>query len=82
MEIVARLPAIGQEIAALAYASACRDAKVLRLTWDVVDLRAQEIRLPDTKNDRPRLRALTGHLSRIIERRCAGRVVGIGWFAG
>jgi integrase len=41
-----------------------------------VDRRAQEIRLPDTKNNRPRLLALTGELGRIIERRWAGRVVG------
>lgn len=75
-EILGHLPPIGQEIAAFAYASAWRQAEVLGLTWDVVDRRGQEIRLPDTKNGRPRVLALTGELSRIFERRWAGRVVG------
>ena len=75
-EFLPHLPVIGQEIAAFAYASAWLEAEVLRLIWDVVDRRTQEIRLPDTKNARPRLLALTGELSRIIERRWVGRVVG------
>ncbi len=75
-EILRRLPPIGQEIAAFAYGSAWRQAEVLKLTWDVVDRRAQEIRLPDTKNGQPRILALTGELGRVIERRWARRIVG------
>jgi integrase len=75
-EILRHLPPIGQEIAAFAYGSAWRQAEVLGLTWDVVDRRAQEIRLPDTKNGQPRILALAGELARIIERRWTRRLVG------
>lgn len=81
-EILPHLPLIGREIAAFAYASAWRQAEVLGLTWDVAARRAQEIRLPDTKNGRPRLLALTGELARVIERRWASRVWRTGWFGG
>ncbi len=75
-KILSHLPPIGQEIAVFAYASAWRQAEVLGLTWDAVDRRSQEIRLADTKNDRPRLLALTGDLAKLIERRWRRRVVG------
>jgi integrase len=75
-EILPNLPPIGREIATFAYASAWRQAEVLGLTWDAVDRRSQEIRLADTKNDRPRLLALTGDLTKLIERRWRRRAVG------
>jgi integrase len=75
-EILPHLPPIGQEVAAFAYASAWRQAEVLGLTWDAVDRRSHEIRLADTKNDRPRLLPLAGELTKLVERRWRRRVVG------
>jgi integrase len=75
-EILPHLLPIGQEIATFAYTSAWRQAEVLGLTWDAVDRRSHEIRLADTKNDRPRLLALTGELTKLIERRWRRRAVG------
>ncbi len=75
-KILPHLPPIGQEIAAFAYASAWRQAEVLGRSWDAVDRRSREIRLADTKNNRPRLLALTGELTKLIERRWRRRVVG------
>lgn len=59
-----------------AYPVDWRQAEVLGLTWDAVDRRSQEIRLADTKNDRPRLLPLTGDLTKLIDRRWRRRAVG------
>jgi integrase len=75
-EILPHLPPIGQDIATFAYASAWRQAEVLGLTWGAVDRRSQEIRLADTKNDRPRLLPLTGDLAKLIARHWRRRAVG------
>lgn len=75
-EILPHLPPIGREIATFGYESAWRQAEVLGLSWDAVDRRSQEIRLADTKNDRPRLLPLTGDLTKLIERRWRRRAVG------
>ncbi len=75
-KIARRLPKIGQEIARFAYHSAWREGEVLTLRWEIVDRRAGEVRLADSKNDEPRSLPLEGELARIIDRRWAARVVG------
>ncbi len=76
VEVLKHLPGVGGELASFAYGTAWRESEILGLTWDVVDRRNQEIRLPDTKNGQPRILAITGDLAAIIERRWGQRVVG------
>jgi integrase len=71
--IIRELPEIYAEIVRFASISGWRISEVLRLRWEWVDRAAREIRLPDSKNGRPRTIALVGDLSNLIERRWGGR---------
>jgi integrase len=56
------------EIARFAYATGWRRGEILGLTWEMVDRAAGEIRLPDTKNGKPRSIPLDDELAALIER--------------
>jgi integrase len=75
IDILPHLPPIGQDIAAFAYASGWRQGEVLGLSWDVVDRRTGEIRLPDSKNGQPRTLALEGTVAHVIESRWLHRTL-------
>jgi integrase len=61
------------DVARFAYASGWRRGEIVGLTWEQVDRAAREVRLPTSKNGRPRVIPLEGVLSTIIERRWIAR---------
>jgi integrase len=71
--VASNLPVPIADVARFAYASGWRRSEVVALTWEQVDRPAREVRLPTSKNGRPRVIPLEGILWQIIERRWAAR---------
>ena len=71
--IAANLSELVGDIARFAFLSAWRRGEILGLRWEWVDRAAREIRLPDSKNGKPRVLPLEGQLWILIERRWAAR---------
>jgi integrase len=71
--IAANLPDLIRDIARFAFLSAWRRGEILGLRWEWVDRAAREVRLPDSKNGKPRVLPLEGQLWTLIERRWAAR---------
>ncbi len=67
LEAAAKLPPM-DEVCRFAYATGWRRGEILGLTWEMVDRAAGEIRLPDTKNGKPRSIPLEDELVALIER--------------
>jgi integrase len=61
------------DVVRFAFWSAWRKGEVVGLTWDRVDRSAREIRIPTSKNGRPRTLPLDGWLWELIERRWTAR---------
>src|ERR1700694_4954621 len=71
--ILASLADVIAEIVRFVSGTGWRIGEVLGLRWEWVDRAAREIRLPDSKNGRPRTLALEGEVWDLIERRWAAR---------
>ncbi len=71
--VLANLPELYAEIVRFVSLSGWRISEVLGLRWEQVDRNLGELRLPDSKNGRPRTLALQGELATLIERRWAAR---------
>lgn len=71
--ILKHLPEPLDDMARLAFACGWRRGELLGLRWEWVDLKAGEIRLPDTKNGRPRSLPLSAELRELMERRWEAR---------
>jgi integrase len=71
--VALNLPEPIADVARFAYASGWRRGEVISLTWEQIDRAAREVRLPTSKNGRPRLIPLEGILWQIIERRWTAR---------
>jgi integrase len=67
LEAAAEVPPMN-ELARFAYATGWRRGEILGLTWEMVDRAAGEIRLPDSKNDKPRSIPLDEELAALVER--------------
>lgn len=68
--IAAKLPELHRDVATFAYLTSRRiQDEVLGLQWAWVDLRAGEIRWPDTKNDRGIALPISDQIREILERR-------------
>jgi len=63
------------DLSTFAYYTAWRKGEIVKLTWDMVDRKAGEIRLPTSKNGDPRSLALEGPVQDLIEKRWAARHV-------
>ena len=57
---ITRLPDYLKDLATFAYYAGWRKGEIVALTWDMVDRKAGEIRLPTSKNGEPRYLALEG----------------------
>lgn len=68
-----RLPEPLGDMVRFGFLSAWRYSEIRKLAWEHVSRGAGEVRLPDTKNGRPRLLPLEGWLAEIIERRWQAR---------
>jgi integrase len=73
--VIAELPEHLQDATRFAYLTSWRKAEVFGLRWESVDLKAGEIRLPSTKNGKPRVLSLGGEVAEILKRREADRLV-------
>ncbi len=71
--ILKHLPEPLDDMARLAFVCGWRRGELLGLRWEWVDLKAGEIRLPDTKNGRPRSLPLSAELRQLMERRWEAR---------
>jgi integrase len=71
--VLRELPPVLTDIVRFVSLTGWRISEVLLLRWEQVDRRAREVRLPDTKNGRPRTLRLTGELAQLIERRWTAR---------
>jgi integrase len=75
--IAARMPQLHRDVATFAYLTVRRiDDEVLQLPWAWVDLRAGEIRWPDTKNDEAVALPIMDQVREILERRRRARLIG------
>jgi integrase len=71
--VLPHLPAELADMARFAFLTGWRRGELLGLRWEWVDLKAGEIRLPDTKSGRPRSLPLSGELREIMARRWEAR---------
>ncbi len=71
--LLPHLPPPINDMARLAFLTDWRRGEVVELTWDMVDRTAGEIRLPDTKNGKPRTLPLDEEFAGLIERRWLAR---------
>jgi integrase len=72
--LIRTLPDYLQDLVLFAFMTGWRKGEVLGLRWEMVDMAAQTITLPTSKNDRGRVLALRGELWALIQRRYEDRV--------
>lgn len=75
VNLLTRLPDYLKDLATFAYYAGWRKGEIVALTWDMVDRKAGEIRLPTSKNGEPRYLALEGPLKDLIGKRWVARDV-------
>jgi len=73
--VLAHLPDYLVDACRFAYLTGWRKGEVVALRWDGVDAAAGTLTLPDSKNGRGRLLALTGDMADIFERREEARLL-------
>ena len=74
-KVLKHLPEYLTDLARFAYLTGWRRSEITGLQWSAVDLKAGQIRLPDSKNGRSRLIPIAGELVEILKRREAARLV-------
>ena len=67
-------PRLVKDLTRFAYLTGWRHGEIVGLRWDMVNMPAQTITLPTTKNGRPRVLDMAGEVLEIIQRREQARL--------
>lgn len=74
-QVLKHLPEYLRDAVTFAYVTGWRKGEIIALKWDWVDQKAGTITLPDSKNGRSRVLAISGDLIELLSRREVARLI-------